>query len=74
MVGCDAALFRLFVTMSMFQALRDVVIMQQQRALPVATVRALAGLATVKRRIAEAEERLERRLGPDLRNPNGGTP
>jgi RNA polymerase sigma-70 factor (ECF subfamily) len=31
-------------------------------------------LATVKRRIADAEERLERRLGPDLRNPNGGAP
>jgi RNA polymerase sigma-70 factor, ECF subfamily len=31
-------------------------------------------LATVKRRISEAEERLERRLGPDIRNPNGGTP
>ena len=31
-------------------------------------------LATVKRRIAEAEERLERRLGPDLRNPNGAGP
>ncbi len=52
--GGDAALFRLFVTMSMFQALRDVVIMHQQRALPVTAVRALAGLATVKRSIARS--------------------
>jgi RNA polymerase sigma-70 factor (ECF subfamily) len=31
-------------------------------------------LATVKRRIAEAEERLERRLGSSPKPPNGGTP
>ena len=29
--GTDAALFRLFVALSMYQALRDVVIMRQQR-------------------------------------------
>ena len=32
--GTDAAIFRLFVTFSMYQALRDVVIMRQQRSLP----------------------------------------
>ena len=30
--GADAALFRVFVTLSMYQALRDVVIMRQQRS------------------------------------------
>lgn len=33
--GADTAVFRLFVTLSMYQALRDVVIMRQQRSLPL---------------------------------------
>src|SRR5450631_1130670 len=52
-VGRDAKLFRLFVGMSMFQALRDVVIMRQQRALPRSVVRALADEGFVKRLIAK---------------------
>jgi hypothetical protein len=40
--GTDDAIFRVFVTLSMYQALRDVVIMQQQRSLPHAAMLALA--------------------------------
>jgi hypothetical protein len=47
--GGDAAVFRLLITLSMYQALRDVVIMRQQRSLPLASMRVVAGLATVKR-------------------------
>ncbi len=47
--GTEAATFRLFVTLSMYQALRDVVIMRQQRSLPRSTVRVVADVATVKR-------------------------
>jgi hypothetical protein len=54
-VGRDATLFRLFVAMSMFQALRDVVIMRQQCALPRSAVRALADERFVKRSIARHE-------------------
>ena len=50
--GTDAAVFRLFVTLSMYQALRDVVIMRQQRSLPRASMRVVADVATVKRPIA----------------------
>lgn len=50
--GTDAAIFRLFVTLSMYQALRDVVIMRQQRSLPRASMRVVADVATVKRSIA----------------------
>ena len=50
--GGDAAVFRLFVTLSMYQALRDVVIMRQQRSLPRASMRVVADVATVKRSIA----------------------
>jgi hypothetical protein len=50
--GTDAAVFRLFVTLSMYQALRDVVIMRQQRSLPRASTRVVADVATVKRSIA----------------------
>ena len=50
--GTDAAVFRLFVTLSMYQALRDVVIMRQQRSLPRASMRVVADVATVKRSIA----------------------
>lgn len=50
--GTDAAIFQLFVTLSMYQALRDVVVMRQQRALRRASVRVVADLATVKRSIS----------------------
>ena len=50
--GTDAAVFRLFVTLSMYQALRDVVIMRRQRSLPHASMRVVADGATVKRSIA----------------------
>lgn len=49
--GSERALFRLFVSLSMYQALRDVVIMQRQRSLPPRTVDAIAGLATIGRSI-----------------------
>jgi hypothetical protein len=51
--GTDAAAFRLFVTLSMYQALRDVVIMRQQRSLPRASMRVVADIATVKRSISQ---------------------
>jgi malate synthase len=50
--GTDAAIFRLFVTLSMYQALRDVVIMRQQHSLPRTSMRIVADVATVKRSIA----------------------
>lgn len=50
--GTDAAVFQLFVTLAMYQALRDVVIMRQQRSLPRATMRIVADLATVRRAIS----------------------
>ena len=50
--GEDAALFRLFVTLSMYQALRDVVIRRQQRALAPPAVQAVADLSTVEAAIA----------------------
>jgi hypothetical protein len=52
MAGTDGAVFRLFVALSMYQALRDVVIMRQQRSLRRAEVRVVADIATVKRSIA----------------------
>jgi len=54
-VGSEAAVFRLFVTLSMYQALRDVVIMRQQRSLPRASMRVVADAALVKRSIARHE-------------------
>ena len=51
--GGDAAVFQLFVALSMYQALRDVVIMRQQRALPRASMRVVADSAFVKRSIAK---------------------
>ncbi|MBI4814839.1 MAG: hypothetical protein HY791_01195 [Deltaproteobacteria bacterium] len=42
--GRDEALFRLFVGLSMFQALRDVVILRQQRSMSVAAARPLLDL------------------------------
>lgn len=50
--GTDAAIFRLFVTLSMYQALRDVVISRQQRTVPRASVRVVADIVTVKRSIS----------------------
>ncbi len=61
--GGDEALFRLFVTLSMYQALRDVVIMRRQRALPCASVRVVADAGFVKRAIAGHECRAL--LSPD---------
>lgn len=49
--GTDAAIFRLFVTLSMYQALRDVVIMRQQRSITRRSMRVVADVATVKRSI-----------------------
>lgn len=49
--GTDAAVFRLFVTLSMYQALRDVTIMRHQRSLARTSMRVVADVATVKRSI-----------------------
>jgi len=46
--GGDSAIFRLLVTLSMYQALRDVVIMRRQRSMKRATVRGVADLGRVK--------------------------
>jgi hypothetical protein len=54
-VGGDEALFRLFVMLAMYQALRDVVVMRQQRSLPRAVVRVVADAGFVERSIAEHE-------------------
>lgn len=45
--GDEAALFRLFVALSMFQALRDTIIMARQRSLTVRETGRLADLPTV---------------------------
>ena len=50
--GTDAAIFRLFVTLSMYQALRDVVIMRQQLSLARTSMRVVADAATLERSIA----------------------
>lgn len=50
--GDDAAVFRLFVSLSMYQALRDVVIMRQQRSIPRVSMRVVADARFVKRSIA----------------------
>lgn len=50
--GGDAAVFRLFVTLSMYQAVRDVVIMKQQRSMPRDATRPLIDLGYLKRAIA----------------------
>lgn len=59
--GSDAAIFRLFVTLSMYQALRDVVIMRRQRTLSRTSMRVIADMATVRRSIS-------RHLCPTLRS------
>ncbi len=46
--GRDAATFRLFITLSMYQALRDVVIMRQQKRLSRKDVNAIASLSVIK--------------------------
>ncbi len=50
-VGTDAPIFRLFVALAMYQALRDVTIMRQQRSLSRRSMRVVADVATVKRSI-----------------------
>lgn len=47
--GTESATFRLFVTLAMYQALRDVVIMRRQRRLARGEVEAVAGLSSVRR-------------------------
>jgi hypothetical protein len=54
-LGSEAAVFRLFVTLAMYQALRDVVIMRQQRSLPRASMRVVADAALVEGSIARHE-------------------
>lgn len=44
----EAATFKLFVTLAMYQALRDVVVMRRQRQLPAAEVEVVAGLRVVQ--------------------------
>ena len=56
--GTDAALFRLFVTMSMYQARRDVVIMRQQHSMPRSLMRTVADMASVNRSIARHDCRM----------------
>jgi hypothetical protein len=58
--GHDATVFRLFVTLSMYQALRDVVIMRQQRSLSRASMRVVADAGLVKQSIARHECRVLR--------------
>lgn len=50
--GTEAATFRLFVTLSMYQALRDVVIMRQQRSLSRTAMRVVADVGTLRRAMA----------------------
>ena len=50
--GTDAAAFRVFVTLSMYQALRDVVIMRHQRSMSRSSMRIVADEATVRRSIS----------------------
>jgi len=51
--GDERELFKLFVTLTMFQALRDVVIMRHQRALTLAGMRVVADLSVVSQAIAD---------------------
>ncbi|AKJ06960.1 Hypothetical protein AA314_08586 [Archangium gephyra] len=51
--GNEAAMFRLFVALSMFQGLRDVVIMKRQRALAAGRVASIASVAGLRRAVAE---------------------
>ncbi len=49
--GDDSALFKLFVTLSMYQALRDEVIRRRQRQLPRSSVRLVVDAAQIRRAI-----------------------
>lgn len=49
----DAALFRLFVSLAMYQGLRDVVIMRRQRSLPRSSVHAVTAISNVSRFVAQ---------------------
>jgi hypothetical protein len=49
--GQEATLLRLFVTMAMFQARRDVVIMAQQRGMPRASVELLTSASHLEERV-----------------------
>jgi hypothetical protein len=51
--GTDAAVFKLFVTLSMYQALRDVVIARQQRSLSYDAMRTVADSGCVGRSIEQ---------------------
>jgi hypothetical protein len=50
--GKEGAIFQLFVALSMFQALRDIVIMRQQRSQPRSAMRVVADAGFVGRAIA----------------------
>jgi hypothetical protein len=50
--GNDASLFRLFVAMAMFQARRDVVIMEQQRTMQSGVARMLISVSAIERTLA----------------------
>ena len=52
-LGEDSATFRLFVLLAMFQARRDVVIMQQQRSLEPKTVNMLSDLSFFQQSVAQ---------------------
>jgi hypothetical protein len=51
--GKDVALFRVFIALSMYQALRDVVIMRQQRSMPRAAVRVVADVTFVRQSVVK---------------------
>jgi hypothetical protein len=51
--GSEAALFRLFVALSMFQGFRDVVIMKRQRALSTLQIASIASLEGLRRAAAK---------------------
>ena len=51
--GDEAVLFKLFVCIAMYQALRDVVVMQRQRSLTASEVGVVASLPVLTERIAQ---------------------
>jgi hypothetical protein len=53
--GCDKALYRVFVTLSMYQARRDVLIMRHQRALPRVRMLLVADATFVERSVGRHE-------------------
>ena len=62
--GDEAALFRLFVTLSMYQALRDVIIMARQRTTPARALRDVIDVRRLAR--ALARHRCDAPLTPDF--------